>query len=207
MERPICVHGANRPRLMHELILTPFSDQPGGVSVKTPVCLSFRGVRHSLLADDEESRTALKTIRARFLAPLGMTPVRSFHTDSGGENVNEVPNEPEALPLESVPIRTISLLPGVLAFTRRIITGAFITILVGFVAISAVAAPQKQAQAPESPEQDRASDWASDNLERVSASVAQIRAVLTKDPGLLVELKRLMAKQATEKGQSLRNRT
>jgi hypothetical protein len=26
-----------------------------------------------LLADDEESRTVLKTLRARFLAPLGMT--------------------------------------------------------------------------------------------------------------------------------------
>jgi protein involved in polysaccharide export with SLBB domain len=35
----------------------------------------------------------------------------------------------------------------------------------------------------------------------VSASVAQIREVLTKDPGLMVELKRLWAKQATDKGQ------
>ena len=31
-----------------------------------------------LLADDEESRTALKILRARFLAPLGMTAWRSF---------------------------------------------------------------------------------------------------------------------------------
>jgi len=147
MERPMGVLVANRPRLMCELILTTFSDQPEG------------------------------------------------------ENVNEVPKEAKTLPLESLSICTVSLLPGVLAFTRRIITGAFITFLVGFVTISAAAAPQKPAQAPEPPEQDRASDWASDNLERVSASVAQIRGVLAKDPGLMVELKRLMAKQATDKGQ------
>ncbi len=35
----------------------------------------------------------------------------------------------------------------------------------------------------------------------VSASPTQIRDVLAKDPGLMVELKRLMAKQAIEKGQ------
>ena len=42
---------------------------------------------------------------------------------------------------------------------------------------------------------------ATDNLKMVAASADQIRAVLLKDPGLLVELKRLMAKQATERGQ------
>ena len=45
------------------------------------------------------------------------------------------------------------------------------------------------------------SDWATDNLDRVSASATQIREVLTKDPGLMVELKRLFAKKATEQGQ------
>ena len=49
--------------------------------------------------------------------------------------------------------------------------------------------------------QERVTDWATDNLDMVSASPAQIREVLTKDPGLMVELKRLMAKQAIEKGQ------
>ena len=44
-------------------------------------------------------------------------------------------------------------------------------------------------------------DWATDNLDMVSASPTQIREVLAKDPGLMVELKRLMAKQAIEKGQ------
>jgi polysaccharide export outer membrane protein len=50
-------------------------------------------------------------------------------------------------------------------------------------------------------ERERASDWATDSLELVSASPEQIRDVLAKDPGLMVELKRLMAKQAIDKGQ------
>jgi protein involved in polysaccharide export with SLBB domain len=68
------------------------------------------------------------------------------------------------------------------------------------------AAPQKQRQASEPREQERVSDWAEDNLDLVSASVPQIREVLAKDPGLMVELKRLMAKQATDKGQIVTER-
>jgi protein involved in polysaccharide export with SLBB domain len=49
--------------------------------------------------------------------------------------------------------------------------------------------------------QERVNDWATDNLDMVSASAAQIRDVLAKDPGLMMELKHLMAKQATERGQ------
>ena len=45
------------------------------------------------------------------------------------------------------------------------------------------------------------SDLAQDNLSRVAASAAQIRAVLAKDEGLLVELKRWVAKEATDNGQ------
>lgn len=45
------------------------------------------------------------------------------------------------------------------------------------------------------------SDLAKDNLSRVAASSAQIRAVLVKDAGLLVELKRWIAKEATDNGQ------
>ena len=39
------------------------------------------------------------------------------------------------------------------------------------------------------------------NLDRVSASAAQIEEVLRKDPGLLVELKRWVAKEASDSGQ------
>lgn len=51
------------------------------------------------------------------------------------------------------------------------------------------------------PDPERSTDWATDNLDIVAASTLQIRNVLSKDPGLMVELKRLMAKQAIEKGQ------
>jgi len=45
------------------------------------------------------------------------------------------------------------------------------------------------------------SDLALENLNRVAASAAQIRTVLAKDEGLLVELKRWVAKEATDNGQ------
>jgi protein involved in polysaccharide export with SLBB domain len=44
-------------------------------------------------------------------------------------------------------------------------------------------------------------DFAQENLGRVAASATQIRAVLVKDEGLLVELKRWVAKEATDSGQ------
>jgi polysaccharide export outer membrane protein len=93
--------------------------------------------------------------------------------------------------------------------TGRILTGALFTILLGFAGLSA--APAQEQERPERPErqerpvqqerQERAADWATDNLDMVSASPEQIRDVLTKDSGLMVELKRLMAKQAIDKGQ------
>jgi polysaccharide export outer membrane protein len=69
--------------------------------------------------------------------------------------------------------------------------GVLFTFLLGLAGASA-ARPQ---------ERERASDWATDYLELVSASPEQIRDVLAKDPGLMVEVKRLMAKQAFDKGQ------
>ncbi len=45
------------------------------------------------------------------------------------------------------------------------------------------------------------SDLARENLSHVSASAAEIKAVLLKDSGLLVELKRWVAKDATDHGQ------
>src|SRR5215469_7705986 len=45
------------------------------------------------------------------------------------------------------------------------------------------------------------SDLAKDNLNRVAASSVQIREVLVKDAGLLVELKRWVAKEAADNGQ------
>jgi hypothetical protein len=48
---------------------------------------------------------------------------------------------------------------------------------------------------------DRLSDLAKENLERVAASSSQLQMVLVKDPGILVELKRWVAKEATDSGQ------
>jgi polysaccharide biosynthesis/export protein len=45
------------------------------------------------------------------------------------------------------------------------------------------------------------SDLAKDNIARVAASPAQIKEVLIKDPGLMVELKRWIAKEASDNGQ------
>src|ERR1700676_2393396 len=48
---------------------------------------------------------------------------------------------------------------------------------------------------------EQAPDFAQENLRRVAASATQIRAVLVNDEGLLVELKRWVAKEATDSGQ------
>lgn len=55
--------------------------------------------------------------------------------------------------------------------------------------------PQSQAQSPV------LSDLARQNLERVAASAAQVAAVLRVNPGLMVEVKRWVAKDATDHGQ------
>ena len=48
---------------------------------------------------------------------------------------------------------------------------------------------------------ERVSDLGKENFQRVAASAAQLRTVLLKDPGILVELKRWVAKEATDSGQ------
>lgn len=48
---------------------------------------------------------------------------------------------------------------------------------------------------------DRTSDLGKKNLERVAASAAQLQTVLIKEAGILVELKRWVAKEATDNGQ------
>ena len=48
---------------------------------------------------------------------------------------------------------------------------------------------------------DGLSDLARENLSRVAASSIQIREVLVRDSGLMVELKRWVAKEASDNGQ------
>src|SRR5689334_16582271 len=45
------------------------------------------------------------------------------------------------------------------------------------------------------------SDLAQQNLSRVAASAAEIKTILLKDAGLMVELKHMVAKEATDHGQ------
>jgi protein involved in polysaccharide export with SLBB domain len=55
------------------------------------------------------------------------------------------------------------------------------------------------------PAEVSASQLAKDNLDKVSASEAQITAALNANPGLLVELKRWVAQQAADSGQIIRD--
>jgi protein involved in polysaccharide export with SLBB domain len=57
---------------------------------------------------------------------------------------------------------------------------------------------QRPANSPRGPEP---SELTSDNLSRVGASPAQLQAIFARDPGLLVELKRWIAKEAADYGQ------
>ncbi len=112
----------------------------------------------------------------------------------------------QSLFLGSLAICVAHCPPGARAHTRRVLIGVLFTFLLGFAAAStAPAQGQERPERQERPEgqerQERAADWATDSLELVSASPEQIRDVLAKDPGLMVELKRLMAKQAIDKGQ------
>ncbi len=66
-------------------------------------------------------------------------------------------------------------------------------------AINCPILPAQQAQQRSAPV--ASSELTSENLNRVAASPAQIQAVLVSQPGLLVELKRWVAKEATERGQ------
>ena len=102
--------------------------------------------------------------------------------------------------------------PGARAGPRRVLAVVLFAVLLVFAGASAAPGPRAGAagrqQRPEQQEglsgqgrQERVSDWATDNLDLVSASPTQIRDVLAKNPGLMVELKRLMAKQAVERGQ------
>jgi len=54
---------------------------------------------------------------------------------------------------------------------------------------------------------EQSPDFAQENLSRVAASAIQIRLVLVKDEGLLVELKRWVAKEATDNGQVVEDST
>jgi protein involved in polysaccharide export with SLBB domain len=76
--------------------------------------------------------------------------------------------------------------------------------LLGMVLSGAAAAKQRQALPPGTGQQaSHPSDFGAENEKRVAASPVQIREVLAKNPGLLVELKKYIAREATANGQIL----
>jgi polysaccharide biosynthesis/export protein len=80
-----------------------------------------------------------------------------------------------------------------LSKTWGLVVASFLTF-----AATSVRAQQTNRQVP-----TNNSDLARQNLSRVGASATEIKTVLVKDPGLMVELKRWVAKDATQHGQVL----
>ncbi|HEY2545229.1 MAG TPA: SLBB domain-containing protein [Candidatus Acidoferrum sp.] len=87
---------------------------------------------------------------------------------------------------------------------KRILTGLALASL-----FSAPAVPQQQTDKPSKTTERERNDYGApqtpdltqENLAHVAAAASQIRAVLAKDEGLLVELKRWIAKEVTDNGQ------
>ncbi len=89
-------------------------------------------------------------------------------------------------------------------FARRLrgLRAAIVLLLFAPVAV-AQQAPTRSTQAQDLPGSRNAgvSEFAKDNYERVAASVLDIKAVLLGNPGLMIELKKLIAREASESGQ------
>jgi protein involved in polysaccharide export with SLBB domain len=62
-------------------------------------------------------------------------------------------------------------------------------------------APEQQSQPRDQMARPGSSDLMKENMGRVAASVGQIKAILVKDPGIMVELKTWVAKDAADHGQ------
>jgi polysaccharide biosynthesis/export protein len=78
--------------------------------------------------------------------------------------------------------------------------------LTAILILAALYTPKARAQQPNynnnsNGEATKVSDLAVQNFSRVAASAAEVKTVLVKDPGLMVELKRWVAKDATDHGQ------
>ncbi len=85
---------------------------------------------------------------------------------------------------------------------RYLLLIATVTLLGAVNASSQGNDPQREtAYSAASTRRDRSSDLARKNLERVAASAPQLQTVLLKEAGILVELKRWVAKEATDNGQ------
>jgi polysaccharide export outer membrane protein len=89
-------------------------------------------------------------------------------------------------------------------FERSVIMAAMLFGCASFSDAQEQPQTQRRTSAPTdvpSPSQQVVSELTKDNFDRVAASPAQLKAVLAKDTGLLVELKRWIAKEASDNGQ------
>ena len=80
---------------------------------------------------------------------------------------------------------------------------SFVPFILAGMALSASAAAQQRpgSQSVSTEQPPRISDFGAENEKRVAASPEQIRELLAKNPGLLVELKKYVAREATANGQ------
>src|SRR5277367_2283778 len=92
--------------------------------------------------------------------------------------------------------------------TRRLILGSVLA-LVSCVSLRAQenTSPRISRDVVSSLRTPEPSDLAKENLERVAASTIELKAIFLKDPGLLVELKRWVAKETTDYGQIVEDST
>src|SRR5882672_6420125 len=93
-------------------------------------------------------------------------------------------------------------------FDNRSLRETFLFLVFAFLFCAAADAQEQAGQQRETPgtggrysRVEEPADLARENLGRVAASPAQIRGVLVRDEGLLVELKRWVGEEATDNGQ------
>ena len=84
---------------------------------------------------------------------------------------------------------------------RALKVGIFLALFLGAVAIVPANAQSRSTRNSPSYQGSEPLDLAMNNQDRVAAAAAQIKEVLLIDPGILVELKRYVAKEATDNGQ------
>ena len=94
--------------------------------------------------------------------------------------------------------RLIALTTKEPSFSAAILSVSLCLFFPSFVAVAV-------AQQPTDERVISSSELAKDNLDRVAASEVQITAVLNANPGLLVELKRWIAKDAADRGQVIKD--
>src|ERR1700730_8676210 len=87
------------------------------------------------------------------------------------------------------------------SFDRKRTTNRTLNVAAGLLLVIMPCTHMAGAQQRDNNTTNPASNLALQNLKQVAGSAAQIKAVLTRDPGLMVELKRWVAKDATDHGQ------